>query len=143
VTLVDIDSSLLIAAGASFVAGLLGYTIVRMWVRPVLRYTMGKRRLERELTRYQAHINSADRHSKSVRPKPDAAALKAARKQAMQLVTCYNKEIPYWYRLLLDSRQESPAEASGLLTNLSKIRGREAIDARMAKVRQSMRLRQH
>ena len=139
----DIDSSLLIAAGASFVAGLLGYTIVRLWIRPMLRYTMGKRRLEHELVRYQAHIHSADRHSGSARTKQDSAALKGARKQAMELVNCYNKEIPYWYRLLLDSRQESPAKASGLLTNMSKINGRKAIDARIAKVRESMRLRQH
>jgi hypothetical protein len=40
----------------------------------------------------------------------------------MDLVSCYDAEIPYWYRLLLDSRQESPTEASGLLTNLSKLR---------------------
>jgi len=58
----------------------------------------------------------------------------------MNLASCYSEEIPYWYRLLLDSRGESPTEALGLLTNLSKIRDSKQIKDRIDRVRKKMGL---
>ena len=135
------DSSLLIAAGASFLAGLLGYIIARLWVKPIVRYHLTKRKLDRELTQYLAHANAATGlDEKRDKPKRVEAMLRTARKHAMGLVACYDAEIPYWYRLLLDSRQESPAEASGLLTNLSKLRHREQVTDRIERARRSIGL---
>jgi hypothetical protein len=51
------DSSLLIAAGASFIAGLLGYIIARLWIKPIARYHITKRKLDQELTQYLAQMN--------------------------------------------------------------------------------------
>ena len=132
------DSSLLIAAGASFVAGLLGYIIVRFWIKPIVRYTSTKRKLNHELTRYLAQMSEtagSDKKKAQNRGKP---TLRNARKYTMTLASCYGEEIPYWYRLLLDSRGESPTEALGLLTNLSKIRDHEQIKDRIDRARKKM-----
>ena len=69
------------------------------------------------------------------------AMLRSARKHAMDLVSRYSTEIPYWYRLMLDSRQESPIEASGMLTNLTKMRDPEQRKSRIDAVRKELRLR--
>lgn len=134
------DSSLLIAAGASFVAGLLGYVIVRLWIKPIVRYNITKRKLGHELTRYLAQMNETAGPEKQATQKRDDATLRTARKHAMDLVACYGADIPYWYRLLLDSRKESPTEASGLLTNLSKMRDQEQVKNRIDSARKTMGL---
>ena len=138
-----IDTSLLIAAGASFIAGLIGYIIVRLWIVPILRYTMARRKLDRDLRQYQTLVSqqsSPETNHRYQRQQADDIAL-SARRHAMKLVSCYTKEIPYWYRLLLDSRQESPSEASGLLTNISKIKDEEQVTDRILKARRAMRLK--
>ena len=140
-TFMGIDASLLIAVGASFTAGLLGYIIVRLWIKPVARYAITKRKLGRELSSYMVKVNPTEGSEKKNQPNRNDARLKVARKHSMALDACYTKEIPYWYRLLLDSRQESPAEALGLLTNLSKIKDRRQIENRIAKVRLTLRLK--
>ena len=116
------DSSLLIAAGASFAIGLLGYIIVKFWIQPIVRYTRVKRKLNHELTRYLAQKNETVASKKKKAKNQGDPALKNTRKHAMNLASCYDKDIPYWYRLKLDSRGEAPVEALGLLTSLSKIR---------------------
>ncbi len=135
------DSSLLIAAGASFIAGLLGYIIARLWIRPIVRYNSTKRKLDHELTRYLAQINESAEPDRRVAQNRADAMLRAARQHAVDLVSCFSAEIPYWYRLLLDSRKESPTEASGLLTNLSKMRNREQVKNRIERARHTMGLK--
>jgi len=136
------DSPLLIAAGVSFIAGLLGYIIARMWIKPIVRYHITKRKLDHELTQYLAQINEAvGPDEKREKQKRGDAMLKTARKHAMGLVSCYDADIPYWYRLLLDSRQESPTVASGLLTNLSKMRDGEQVKDRIERARKTIGLK--
>jgi hypothetical protein len=136
------DSPLLIAAGVSFIAGLLGYIIARMWIKPIVRYHITKRKLDHELTQYLAQINEAvGPDEKREKQKRGDAMLKTARKHAMGLVACYDADIPYWYRLLLDSRQESPTVASGLLTNLSKMRDGEQVKDRIERARKTIGLK--
>ena len=134
------DSSLLIAAGASFIAGLLGYIIARLWIKPIVRYNITKRKLDHELTRYLAQMNESTGSGDPVAQNRDAAILRTARQHAADLVSCFGAEIPYWYRLLLESRKESPTEASGLLTNLSKIRNSEQVKNRIERARTIMGL---
>ncbi len=135
-----LDSSILIAALASFIAGVVGYIIARLWVKPIFRYNVLKRRLEQALTAYSKRgLGSLESQTSPGRKGHDA--LRKARQHAIDLVACYNQDIPYWYRLLLDSRSESPAEASGRLTNLSKIKDGEQISRRIDAVKQSMRLK--
>ena len=134
------DSPLLIAAGASFIAGLLGYIIARLWIKPIVRYNITKRKLDQELTRYLAQMNQSTGPDEPVAQNRDAMILRTARQHAVDLVSCFGSEIPYWYRLLLESRKESPTEASGLLTNLSKIRNREQVKNRIERARTIMGL---
>jgi hypothetical protein len=129
------DSPLLIAAAASFIAGLLGYIIARLWIKPIVRYTITKRRLDRELTRYLAQMTESTGSEAPDAHKRDAMTLRTARQHAVDLVSCFGAEIPYWYRLLLESRRESPTEAPGLLTNLSKIGDREQVKLRIERTR--------
>jgi hypothetical protein len=129
-----LDSSLLIAAGASFVAGAMGYIIARLWIKPIASYNITKRKLDAELSRCLEQIPALPGAAPTKNdPAAGAANLRSARKHAMDLLSLYSTEIPYWYRLLLDSRQESPTQASGLLANLSKIQDpqqrRSRIDA--------------
>ena len=134
------DSSLLIAAGASFLAGMLGYIVLRMWIKPIFGYNFIKRKLDHELTHYVAELKSTAVANLPNRRMRDDASLRTARKHAMELTACYGSEIPYWYRLLLDSRKESPSEASGLLTNLSKIQDPERVKSRIHQARKALRL---
>ena len=134
------ESSLIIAAGASFVAGLLGYVIARLWIKPILRYRITKRKLGHELTRYLAQMNKTAGPERRARKKQDDASLRTARKHAMDLAACYCTDIPYWYRLLLDSRKASPTQVSGLLTNLSKIKDQEQVKNRIDRARKAIGL---
>jgi hypothetical protein len=133
------DSSLLIAAAASFVAGVIGYIIARFWVRPIVRYTITKRKIKRDLSNYLAFVEI---NKKANDPLSNAGSsgvmLKKAKQYTMELTSCYTKELPYWYRLLLDSRGESPVEASGLLTNLSKIKDNRQVNDRIVRAQEKL-----
>ena len=136
------DTSLLVAAGASFVAGLLGYIIARLWIKPIVHYNISKRKLDHELNRFLDTVDETDRaKDKPEGPNRGKTALKMARTHAMEMVSCYDAHIPYWYRLLLDSRKESPSKASGLLTNLSRIRDTEAVKHRVGSARKAIGLK--
>ena len=134
------DPALLTAVAASFVAGLIGYIIVRMWIRPIARYQLIRRRLDRDLTRYATHSSDA---VGSLEKMPDhtVATLRSARQNARDLGVCYHQQIPYWYRLLLESRNTVPADIEGLLTNLHKIGDRRQVQQRIARVRRMAGLR--
>lgn len=135
----SLDPSLMIAAGASFVAGVMGYIIARLWVKPIVRYNIAKRKLDVELSRcLDLMTDTPD----GAEPVPDLSGggqpLREARKLAMELLSCYNNDIPYWYRLLLESRQESPVQSSGRLTNLNKIPDPQKRRARIQSVRKEL-----
>lgn len=134
-------SSLLVVGAASFLTGMLGYIIVRLWIRPIVRYLAAKRRLDAELARYLARTQVTVEPAGPGKAKRPVVILQLARRHAMELVTCYTTQIPYWYRLLLDSRRESPAEAAGLLTNLSRINDPARVRDRIERVRKTMGFR--
>ena len=134
------DSSLIVAAGASFVAGLLGYSIARLWIKPIVRYNITKRKLNHELTGYLSAMKEPAGTEQQGSQKRRDTMLRATRKHSMDLASCYGADIPYWYRLLLDSREESPTEASVLLTNLSRIRDPEQVRDRIDRARKILGL---
>ena len=132
------DPALLMAAGASFLAGLFGYIIAKMWIKPIVRYNTLKHRLDRELASSMGGATDAG----AARPlRIDAAQLRAARQTAMALVSSFNADLPPWYRIFLASRLESPAEASGLMTNLAKIGDPAQVAGRINLVREKLRLK--
>lgn len=133
------DTSLLIAAGASFVAGLLGTIIAKLWIQPIARHIKIKRKLESALIDYLARMESTAAGPDPLKKCKQAhATLRSARQHAMDLVSCHQAEIPYWYRLLLESRQVAPNEALGLLTNLDKIRDLRQVRKRIRSAREAI-----
>ncbi len=136
------DTALLAAAAASFLAGLLGYVIIRMWVRPITQYQLIKRRLDRHLTRYSTQLSDDGAvGGLETKARQSAATLRSARRDARDLGTCYREQLPYWYRLLLESRNTAPTEIEGLLTNLHKINDQQQVQARIAQARRVAGLR--
>ena len=83
-----LDSSLLIAAAASFVAGVMGYIIARLWVKPIVGYNITKRKLDAELTRYLVDRCLMEQDSVKAKRDPSISQdiLRSARKLAMDLV---------------------------------------------------------
>lgn len=138
-----LDTSLLIAAGASFVAGLLGYIIVRFWIVPIWRYRSARRHLNQVLIAYLDAVGDPPGSSEpdAVQRKANQDRLQRARRHAMELVNGYTRQIPVWYRLLLDSRGESPSTASDLLSNLGKINDPHQRCQRIRKARSAIGLR--
>ena len=136
------DPALLMAAGASFLAGLFGYIIAKMWIKPIVRYNTLKHRLNRELSGCLAGSMGDVADTGAAHPlRIDAAQLRAARQTAMALVSSFTADLPPWYRIFLTSRRESPAEASGLMTNLAKIGDPAQVAGRIDLVREKLRLK--
>lgn len=136
----NLDPSLLIAAGASFVAGLLGYGIAKLWIKPIVGYTMEKRRLGREISRYLQRLENDEKSQVSANDPQGQEILKAIRKSATNLVARTSAEMPAWYRIFLGSRQESPEKAMKLLVPLSKIKDPNQIRTRVDQAKKVLRL---
>jgi hypothetical protein len=114
-----------------------------LWVLPIFRYQVTRRRLGRELSRYLAQRTDRrePRLAADAPGRNKAEVLRSARQNANRLVDCYRREIPFWYRLLLDSRSQSPDTAEALLTHLDKIRDRAQVAERVTRVRRAIGLK--
>lgn len=110
-----------LAAGASFVMGASGYVIVQFWIRPIRRYRALKRRVASELARGG---------------KKDRA--RTLRRLSVSLSDAYSHDLPHWYRMVLDSRGESPVEASRTLMRLSNTRDPKQIRERREEIRRAL-----
>jgi len=138
--LFNLDPSLLIAAAASFMAGLLGYGIARLWIKPIVGYNIEKRRLDREISRYLRWLETVQ-ESRELSKTPEVREiLKAVRKSVTNLAARNSAELPAWYRIFLVSRNESPEKAMKLLAPLSKIKDPDQIRERVDQARKALRL---
>lgn len=97
---------LFLASAISFFLGSFGYILVRLWLRPVIRYGRAKRQIQLELTRLDA-TDTATGFAKNMRRHADT------------LTSVYHGDLPYWYRLLLEKREEDPIQAATLLMKLA------------------------
>ncbi|MFP4032794.1 MAG: hypothetical protein ACLFRG_21035 [Desulfococcaceae bacterium] len=103
------DSPYLLAAGASFLAGMFGYVIVRFWAMPIARYRRAKAMTQDALDALLAADGKREM----------AEAKKACRVAADRLSELYSVDLPPWYRMVLDQRGESPVQAAKDLMTLS------------------------
>jgi len=138
--LFNLDPSLLIAAAASFMAGLLGYGVARLWIKPIVGYNIEKRRLDREISSYLRWIETGEKSRECSKAPEVREILKAVRKSVTNLAARNSTELPAWYRIFLVSRQESPEKAMKLLAPLSKIKDPDQIRARVEQARKVLRL---
>ena len=107
------------AALASFIAGACGYIIIRFWILPIVRYRRLKTELRHHLGKLYGLLPEEDTQA------PIAAMgkkrLKEMRRRMMRLVDLHDHDLPYWYRLVLVTRQESPQQASETALRLENL----------------------
>ncbi|WP_319525369.1 hypothetical protein [uncultured Desulfosarcina sp.] len=121
-------------------AGLLGYAIAKLWIKPIVGYNIEKRRLDREISRYLKRTDATDESQTSSNEPENQEILKAVRKSVTNLAARNSTELPAWYRIFLVSRQESPDKAMKLLAPLAKIKDRHQIQTRVDQARKALRL---
>ncbi len=136
--LLPLDSSLLMAVAGSFMVGLLGYIVARLWITPIVGYNLTKRKLDRELTRFLQQVAPGDRSGRSGSDPKAQRLLKQARRHAVNLETRYHNDLPAWYRLYVASRNQSPEQVLALLAPLSKWKDGQQVAARVNQVRNSL-----
>lgn len=109
-----------VAAFFSFVFGLLGYIVVRFWILPIGRYIRVKDRFASDLrTLLDMLQNEQPYHTENSQIQDRRVSL---RRYSSDLVSIYQKELPYWYRLYLESKKEQPLEAAEFSMRLSNTR---------------------
>ena len=112
-----------IAAIISFVVGLLGYIVVRFWMLPIGRYIRVKSRFASDLRTFLDMLQAEQpQNTKSSQIQDRQVSL---RRHSSDLVSIYQDELPYWYRLYLESKKEQPIEAAESSMRLSNTRKSE------------------
>jgi hypothetical protein len=101
---------LFLASAISFFLGSFGYILVRLWLRPVMRYGRAKRRVKIVLKQIDMAYSGG---------KPFSELSENMRRHADTLTSVYHEDLPYWYRLLLQKREEDPIRAATLLMKLA------------------------
>jgi hypothetical protein len=126
---------IVLAATASFIAGAVGYIIVRFWIMPVLRY----RRLKHDIAASLEAYGKTDFRDRTDR-KGRTGLQRTLRRHAARLSDSYYGDLPHWYRMALQSRGESPSEASKKLLGLPAVRDSRQALARMEEIGDLLRL---
>jgi hypothetical protein len=114
------------AALLSFLVGSFGYVLARLVIRPLLRYHVLKERVRR------------------VTQAPDGPTppqwQATLREYAGALTSCYNEQLPHWYRMALKKRNEAPLEAARHLMTLSNVSIPQHAARRADDVRRALKL---
>ena len=128
-----------IAALISFIVGLFGYIIIRFWILPINRYLKIKDRLSSDM-------NALLDMLRAEQPQNNEAAKIQARRVSVRrycsdLVSIYQNDLPYWYRLYLESKKEQPLEAAKFSMRLANTRKQEHALRQVTKVKQLLRIK--
>ncbi|MFZ7126266.1 MAG: hypothetical protein ACOWWM_08960 [Desulfobacterales bacterium] len=122
------DGIVLAGVLVGLVLGSLGYVLFFSVIRPIAGYRSIRRRIDRLLP---GELPAADTGTE---------ARKSALELAELLRRCYEEQLPFWYRQMLDQRGEKPSEAAGGLQKLATLKDRSAATAAAARVRGHLRL---
>jgi len=109
-----------VAAFISFVIGLLGYIVVRFWILPIGRYIQVKGRFASDLRTLLDMLQAEQPYNTENSQMQDRQV--SLRRHSSDLVSIYQNELPYWYRLYLESKKEQPLEAAESSMRLSNTR---------------------
>lgn len=108
-----------VAAFISFVIGLFGYIVVRFWILPIRRYIRVKSRFASDLRALLDMLQAEQPRTENSQIQDRQVSL---RRYSSDLVSIYQDELPYWYRLYLESKKEQPFEAAESSMRLSNTR---------------------
>jgi hypothetical protein len=127
-----------IVAIISFLLGVFGYIITQFWMRPILRYRKIKHRIASDLKWY------LEAQGQEIKDKNAQKQFKAKgeiiRGYCTVLTDSFSDDLPHWYKLLLESRHESPMDASKHLMALANIRNAEHAQNRLNQITDSLNL---
>jgi hypothetical protein len=130
---------LLIAAMISFVAGVIGYIMVRYWIGPILAYAKQKRLIAADLAFFSRAWEQSE--DPTGHPKIVAERLASSRRHMSAMIDIYHQDLPPWYRIRLQSVGESPDEAAKALMGLNKVHNRDHAAKRLDAIRSKLRIR--
>ena len=128
-----------IAALISFIVGLFGYIIIRFWILPINRYLKIKDRLSSDMNALLDMLRAEQPQNN------EAAKIQSrrvsVRRHCSNLVSIYQNDLPYWYRLYLESKKEQPLEAAKFSMRLANTRKQEHALRQVTKVKQLLRIK--
>ncbi|MCG2831251.1 MAG: hypothetical protein L6302_09385 [Desulfobacteraceae bacterium] len=123
----------------SFVSGILGYIIMYFWVRPILGYRKIKNKVALTIKYY---YKSKDNEATGKKIKLQTKEwVKANRQNSVELSASYNENLPTWYKMLLDSRGESPIDASNHLMILSNTRNYDHAEKHIKEIKNCLKIK--
>ena len=122
----------------SFVAGAFGYIIIQLWIRPISGYRKIKNKVALTIKYY-----SKSKNNKNIDKKIELQMKewnKANKQSSVELSASYNEILPNWYKMLLDSRGESPIDASKHLMILSNTRNYDHMEKHIEKIKNYLKI---
>ena len=131
--------SIYVVAIISFVAGAFGYIIIQFWIRPISGYQKIKNKVTLTIKYYSKSKDNdfIDKKIKSQMKKWN----KANRQSSVELSASYNENLPNWYKMLLDSRGESPIDASKHLMILSNTSNYDHMEKHIEEIKNYLKIK--
>lgn len=123
----------------SFISGSFGYIILQFWVRPILGYRKIKNKVALTIKYYYKSKDDKDIGEKIKSQMKEWS--KANRQNSVELSASYNENLPNWYKMLLDSRGESPIDASRHLMVLSNIRNYDHAEKHIEGIKKYLKIK--
>jgi len=128
-----------VAALLSFIAGLLGYIIIRYWILPIGRYLKIKGRLASDIGALLDILqDDQPENNQGARIKDRGVSV---RRHCSDLVSIYQNDLPYWYRLNLESKKEKPLEAAKFSMRLANTRQPEHALQQVNEIKRLLRIK--
>ena len=122
----------------SFITGSLGYIIIQFWIRPISGYRKIKNKVALIIKYYSNSKNNEDIDEKIKSQMKEWN--KANKQSSVELSASYNEILPNWYKMLLDSRGESPIDASKHLMILSNTRNYDHMEKHIEKIKNYLKI---
>ena len=131
--------SIYFVAIISFVSGALGYIILKFWIRPILGYRKIKHKVKLTIKYYYKSKNNKDigEKIKSQMKEWD----KENRQNSVELSASFNENLPNWYKMLLETRGESPIDASKHLMILSNTRNQDHAEKHIKEIKNYLKIK--
>ncbi|MGD2030340.1 MAG: hypothetical protein PVG86_10440 [Desulfobacterales bacterium] len=128
-----------IASLISFIVGLLSYIIIRFWILPIGRYLRIKGQLASDIEALLDMLQAERSRNNETSQIQNRGV--SVRRHSSELISIYQNELPYWYRLYLESKKEQPLEASKFSMRLANTRNQEHALRQANEIKRLLRLK--